>query len=107
VGEAAVFLEAMPGAIAAHHEHLKRQRLVIEIARRGGWRPSFELAVDPVSARSRSIDVMLVRPATNEIVVVEVWDWLADVGDASRSSGGRDGDCPASDLRSGGCDNRH
>jgi transcriptional regulator with XRE-family HTH domain len=83
----AAFLEAMPGAdLPRDHEHLKRQRLVIETARRGGWRPTVEVAIDPLAARSRSIDVVLTRRATNEIVVVEVWDWLFDVGDAIRSS---------------------
>jgi transcriptional regulator with XRE-family HTH domain len=83
----AAFLEMAPGAdLPRDHEHLKRQRLVIETARRGGWRPQFEVAIDPLATRSRSIDVVLTRRATNEMVIVEVWDWLADVGDAIRSS---------------------
>ena len=45
------------------HEHLKRQRLVIETARRGGWRPDFEVAIDPLASRSRSFDVLLTRPS--------------------------------------------
>lgn len=83
----AAFLEMAPGAdLPRDHEHLKRQRLVIETARRGGWRPDFEVAIDPLASRSRSIDVLLTRPSTHEVIVVEVWDWLADVGDAVRSS---------------------
>ena len=83
----AAYVEMAPGAdLPRDHEHLKRQRLVIETARRGGWLPDFEVAIDSLAVRSRSVDVLLARRATNEIVVVEVWDWLADVGDAVRSS---------------------
>ena len=82
-----VYLEATSGAeLPRDMEHLKRQRLVIETARLGGWRPGFEVPVDPLAARSGSVDVLLTQPTTGETVLVEVWDWLADVGEAVRSS---------------------
>jgi hypothetical protein len=38
---------------------------------------------------SRSIDVALVRPATAEAVVVEIWNWFEDVGGALRGLDGK------------------
>ena len=86
-----VYLEATSGAeLPRDIEHLKRQRLVIETARRGGWQPGFEVPTEPFAVRSPSVDVVLTRPrtgaTTGETVLVEVWDWLADVGEAVRSS---------------------
>ena len=86
VGEQFVgFLERAPGAAQPRDiEHLRRQSALIELASAGGWSALPELAVDPGSIRSRSIDVVLMREATSEAVVVEVWDWFNDVGASLR-----------------------
>jgi transcriptional regulator with XRE-family HTH domain len=86
----AAFLERAPGADQPRDlEHLRRQRLVIELSSRGGWQAQPELAIDEGSARSRAIDVALIRPARREAVAVEVWDLLTDVGAAMRSLDGK------------------
>ena len=87
VGEQFVgFLERAPGADRPRDmEHLRRQSALIELASAGGWSALPELAVDPGLTRGRSIDVALVRRATREAVVVEVWDWFDDVGAGLRS----------------------
>jgi transcriptional regulator with XRE-family HTH domain len=80
------FLERAPGADRPRDaEHLKRQNTLIRIASGGGWRSLPELALDPGNLRSRSIDVVLVRRATGEAVVAEIWDWFDDVGAGLRS----------------------
>ena len=86
VGEQFVgFLERASGAAQPRDiEHLRRQSALIELASAGGWSALPELAVDPGSIRSRSIDVVLMREATSEAVVVEVWDWFDDVGASLR-----------------------
>ena len=86
VGEQFVgFFERAPGAAQPRDiEHLRRQSALIELASVGGWSALPELAVDPGSIRSRSIDVVLMRPATREAVAAEVWDWFDDVGAALR-----------------------
>jgi hypothetical protein len=84
------FLERVPGAARPRdYEHIKRQQLVVGIAVRGGWRPMPEHPVDADSLRSRSIDVFLMRVAQREAVVVEIWDWFADVGEAMRGLDGK------------------
>lgn len=82
VGEQLVaFLERVPGADQPRDlEHLRRQSALITIAAKGGWQGRPEMAVDPGNVRSRSIDVVLVRPRTREAVVAEIWDWFDDVG---------------------------
>jgi transcriptional regulator with XRE-family HTH domain len=80
------FLEQAPGADRPRDaEHLKRQNTLIRTAARGGWQSLPELAMDPGNTRSRSIDVALLRPATGEVVVAEIWDWFDDVGAGLRS----------------------
>jgi transcriptional regulator with XRE-family HTH domain len=82
----AAFLEARPGAdLPRVVEHLRRQELVIEIARPGGWTAAPELAIDPRAIRSRSIDVRLVRYGGSEHAVVEIVDFLDDAGAALRN----------------------
>jgi hypothetical protein len=54
-----------------------------------------ELAIDRDVARSRSIDVALVRRASREAVVVEVWNWFDDVGGALRGLDGKLGSAAA------------
>lgn len=86
VGEQFVgFLERVPGADRPRDiEHLRRQSALIALAAKGGWRALPELAIDSGIARSRSIDVALVRTGSREAVVAEVWDWFDDVGAALR-----------------------
>ncbi|MGH7125132.1 MAG: hypothetical protein ACREFI_12220 [Stellaceae bacterium] len=80
------FAEHAPGAERPRDiEHVKRQSSLIAFAIPGGWRALPELAIDPASPRSRSIDVALVRAATHEAVVAEIWDWFDDVGAGFRS----------------------
>jgi transcriptional regulator with XRE-family HTH domain len=86
----AAFLERIPGADQPRDiEHLRRQRLVIDVSSRGGWQAHPELRIDDASPRSRSIDVVLIRPVRREAIAVEVWDLLTDVGAAMRSLDGK------------------
>lgn len=86
----AAYLEEAPGADRPRdYEHLKRQRLVIEAATVGGWKATPELAIDPGSRRSRSVNVFLERPARREAVIIEIWDFFDDVGAALRSLDGK------------------
>jgi transcriptional regulator with XRE-family HTH domain len=85
-GQLAGFIEARPGAsLPRDVEHLRRQELVITIARAGGWSARPERPIDPLAARSRSIDVDLVRRRGSEEVVVEIEDLIADGGAAIRN----------------------
>jgi transcriptional regulator with XRE-family HTH domain len=86
----AAFLESVPGADRPRdYQHLRRQQLLIERARPGGWIAHPELLLDPDSHRSRSVDVALVRAARHEAVVAEVWDFFDDVGSSKRSLDGK------------------
>ncbi len=81
----AAFLEAVPGAdLPRDMEHLRRQQLVVGLARNGGWIARPERPIDPLARRSRSIDVELERTSRREIAVVEIVDLLTDGGDAMR-----------------------
>jgi transcriptional regulator with XRE-family HTH domain len=83
--ELAAFLQAAPGAdLPRDIEHLRRQQLVIALARDGGWTARPERPIDPDARRSRSVDVELERALRREIAVVEIVDLLADGGDAMR-----------------------
>jgi len=83
--ELAAFLEARPGAeLPRDIAHLRGQEAILRSARPGGWIGRVEHGIDPMSRRSRSIDVVLVRPDQHEIVVVELVDLLADGGEALR-----------------------
>jgi hypothetical protein len=112
VGEQLVaFLEHAPGAdLPRDIEHLRRQSAIVELARAGGWAALPELAIDPAAPRSHSIDVALIRRATREAVVAEVWDWFDDVGAGLRGLdakvgvlaarlGSQPGDAPAWAVR--------
>jgi transcriptional regulator with XRE-family HTH domain len=82
----AAFLEARPGAdLPRDIEHLRRQELVIDVARPGGWAAVPEMAIDPHAARSRSVDVYLVRYGGSERAIVEIVDLLDDAGAALRN----------------------
>jgi len=83
--ELAAFLQAAPGAdLPRDMEHLRRQQLIVALARTGGWTARPERPIDPDARRSRSIDVELERAKNREIAVVEVIDLLTDGGDAMR-----------------------
>jgi transcriptional regulator with XRE-family HTH domain len=82
----AAFLELAPGATPPRDvEHLRSQRLVIDIATRGGWRSTPEAALPGDGPRPRSIDVRLDRQRHGEIAVVEIINYVADVGEAMRN----------------------
>jgi transcriptional regulator with XRE-family HTH domain len=84
------FLEHTPGTDQPRDlEHLKRQSALVSIAARGGWHAMPELAIDPSRARSRSIDVALIRRPTREAIAAEIWDWFADVGAGFRNIDGK------------------
>lgn len=91
VGEQLVgFLEHAPGAsLPRDIQHLRRQSALISIATPGGWRALPELRLDQDARWSRSIDVALVRRATGEAVVAEIWNWFDDVGAALRGLDGK------------------
>lgn len=81
----AAFLQAVPGAdLPRDIEHLRRQQLVVAMARSGGWTARPEHPIDPTARRSRSIDVELQRAVRRQIAVVEIVDLLTDGGDAMR-----------------------
>jgi hypothetical protein len=76
----AAFIERVPGTtLPRDYEHLKRQQLVIDTAKRGGWSATVE-QIDLGWDRPRWIDVLLTRTARREIAVVEVWNLVDDVG---------------------------
>jgi transcriptional regulator with XRE-family HTH domain len=77
----AAFIEARPGTdLPRDMEHLRRQELVIELARGGDWAAQPELAIDPRAERSRSIDVHLARFGGAERAIVEIVDLMTDGG---------------------------
>ncbi len=81
----AAFIEARPGAtLPRDHEHLRRQALVIDTARAGGWRGEPEALVTVPGGQPRSVDVLLARDAPRECAVTEIWDLMPDIGDAMR-----------------------
>ncbi len=80
------FVELSPGATPPRDaEHLRRQRLVIDVATPGGWRATPEAALPGDGPRPRSIDVLLERSSRGETAVVEIVDYLSDVGDVVRN----------------------
>ena len=84
-GQLAGFIEARPGAdLPRDIEHLRRQGLVVSLARGGGWSGRPEVAIDPGAGWSRSVDVLLTRSGGRECAVVEVVDLLLDAGAAMR-----------------------
>lgn len=77
----AAFIELAPGADPPRDvEHLRRQDLLIRLAREGDWSARPEHPIDPEAARSRMIDVLLERREAREAVVAEIVDLLADAG---------------------------
>jgi transcriptional regulator with XRE-family HTH domain len=81
----AAFVEARPGAdLPRDIEHLRRQAVIIELARGGGWAAEPESALPADGPRPRSIDVLLERGPYREAVVVEIWDLILDGGAVMR-----------------------
>jgi transcriptional regulator with XRE-family HTH domain len=81
----AAFFEQAPGADAPRDiEHLRRQDRVVRMAARGGWTAAPEALLLNDGPRPRSIDVLLLRKATREAAVVEIWDLPLDGGEAMR-----------------------
>lgn len=83
--ELAAFLDRSSGAdLPRDIEHLRRQSAITARAALGGWLVAPEAPV--VSATpGRVIDLLLEREEQREAAIIEVWDWLADVGAAFRS----------------------
>jgi transcriptional regulator with XRE-family HTH domain len=72
--------------------HLRVQQLLLDVSRRGRWNGAPELAIDDAARGSRFLDVALERSAVGsrpEAIVIEVVDWLDDVGSALRDWQGR------------------
>jgi hypothetical protein len=79
----------MPGAdLPRDIEHLRRQNLIVSIAKAGGWTAIPEARLD-AGRWSRSIDVLLGRATRREAAVVEIWDLLLDGGEAMRGLAGK------------------
>jgi transcriptional regulator with XRE-family HTH domain len=84
------YLEASSGAtLPRDYEHLKRQQLVLDTARPGGWTGRPEADIDRLWNRSRSVDLLLERVLRGELAVTEVWDFFDDVGGAWRGLDGK------------------
>jgi len=74
------YLERTSGAEAPRDAvHLRHQELVARTAMPGGWRAQSEHGL----AGAGVADLVLAR--SDERAIVEVWNWLADVGGAFRS----------------------
>ncbi|MBI2763977.1 MAG: helix-turn-helix transcriptional regulator [Chloroflexi bacterium] len=83
----AAFIEARPGSdLPRDIEHLRRQELLVRIAQSGKWKAAPEQPIDPDARRSRSVDILLRREGRSEpeIAVIEVEDFLADIGQVFR-----------------------
>jgi len=77
--------------------HLRNQELVIRVAAQGKWQPLPEELIDRDARTSRAADVLLCRRSAGRrsagrpacYAIVEIWDWLEDVGAAVRDWGRR------------------
>jgi transcriptional regulator with XRE-family HTH domain len=79
------FIEARPGAsLPRDMDHLRRQRLIVELSARGAWHAQPEAILQEAGRPPRSIDVLLTRAPRRECAVIEVWNLMPDVGDAMR-----------------------
>jgi transcriptional regulator with XRE-family HTH domain len=80
----AAFMERASGADAPRDiEHLRRQSEVVRISQPGGWTAAPEMPLS-IDAGGKVVDVLLQRRVRREATVVEVWDFLDDVGAALR-----------------------
>jgi transcriptional regulator with XRE-family HTH domain len=81
----AAFIEAVPGAdLPRDIEHLRRQALIVDLARHGGWTAEPEAALAADGPYPRSIDVLLLREVLREAAVIEIWNLILDGGAAMR-----------------------
>jgi len=88
--ELAAFIQAQPAAdLPRDIAHLRGQAAIVRFAESGGWQARVEETIDPSARRSRSVDVLLARSASNEIAVVELIDLLTDGGEAMRNLSGK------------------
>lgn len=67
----------------ADARHLAAQELVLRLASKAGWRGRFEAPSDP---RVPSLSTDLVLERRDDLVLVEIWNRLEDLGAAVRSS---------------------
>lgn len=65
--------------------HLAIQELVLRVGRTAGYTGAFELTTRPAEPW-RSVDVGLASPARRQLIQVECWNTIGDVGVAARSS---------------------
>lgn len=65
--------------------HLAMQELVLRLGRVAGFDGRVELATGPIDVW-RSVDVVLASRARRQLIVVECWNSIGDVGAAMRSS---------------------
>ena len=65
--------------------HLKVQELVLRLAREAGFDRWFELPTKP-SSPSRSADACLRNVRRRELLIVEVWNRIDDIGAAARTT---------------------
>ncbi len=85
VGSGVELRAYLKGASAADRPrdavHLKAQELLLQTAAPGGWHGFAELGIDDAAHGSRFIDVALERHRDRpEMAVLEVVDWIDDVG---------------------------
>lgn len=74
------YLERESGADAPRDAvHLRHQELVARTAASGGWQPKPEHGLGGAGVA----DLVIAR--RDEVALVEVWNWFADVGEAFRS----------------------
>jgi transcriptional regulator with XRE-family HTH domain len=66
--------------------HLRVQELLLRTSAAGGWRGVPELAIDDAARGTRFLDLALTRAFGHlrEVAVIEVVDWLPDVGASLR-----------------------
>ena len=65
--------------------HLAIQELVLRLGRAAGYRATFELATRSAEPW-RSVDVGLRDDRRNQLLIVECWNTIGDVGSAARTS---------------------
>jgi transcriptional regulator with XRE-family HTH domain len=83
--ELAAFVDRGSGAgLPRDIEHLRRQSAIAERAAGGGWTARPEAPVTTATA-GRAIDLLIERPAHLEAAIIEVWNWITDVGAGLRS----------------------
>lgn len=78
--ELRAYLERATGADAPRDAvHLRHQELLARIAAHGGWQARAEQGLGGAGVAD------IVASRQNEMALLEVWDWFADVGEAFRS----------------------